>query len=314
VVCVSWPGCRSTKAHGVRCWLLSVLGCVVLSLLPVQRPDTPSSQRQPKIRSRLACGYWLHSFVFVVSFPKSRSCSLWQQSGQLFFIEDCPESTTDRSCNASAPQPYGVLAVGRRPEDKRKGTFVAVWTGSKPPAKSKPFILCVGVWIVRFHYYYFVSAAGASKIVERRCVPPLHSMETILPADVAVGRELVARQGQHGLALPIIGTPARAVYPSHDTRTETRRAAEPATVTLQSCTAPGRADDDGIIPLPMPRRARFQLPSTLPPPPPRDTTDATALQLSSPTTKAVARWRAARRLLTPTPRIRPGSQSGTVHT
>lgn len=35
--------------------------------------------------------------------------------------------------------------------------------------------------------------------------------------------------------------------------------------------------------------------------PPRDTTDATALQLSSPTTKAVARWRAARRLLTPHP-------------
>lgn len=32
------------------------------------------------------------------------------------------------------------------------------------------------------------------------------------------------------------------------------------------CTAPGRADEDGIIPLPMPRRARFQLPSTLPPP------------------------------------------------
>jgi hypothetical protein len=52
------------------------------------------------------------------------------------------ESTTDRSCNASAPQPYGVLAVGRRPEDKRKGTFVAVWTGSKPPAKSKP-LFCV---------------------------------------------------------------------------------------------------------------------------------------------------------------------------
>lgn len=50
-----------------------------------------------------------------------------------------------RSCNASAPQPYDdVLAVGRRPEDKRKGTFVAVWTGSKPPAKSKP-LFCVWV-------------------------------------------------------------------------------------------------------------------------------------------------------------------------
>jgi hypothetical protein len=94
----------------------------------------------------------------------------------------------------------------------------------------------LGVWIVRFHYYYyFVSAAGASKIVERRCVPPLYSMETILPADVAVGRELVARQGQHGLALPIIGTPARAVYPSHDTRTETRRAAEARSLPQSPC-------------------------------------------------------------------------------
>lgn len=49
-----------------------------------------------------------------------------------------------RSCNASAPQQYDVLAVGCRPEDKRKGTFVAVWTGSKPPAKSKP-LFCVWV-------------------------------------------------------------------------------------------------------------------------------------------------------------------------
>lgn len=75
---------------------------------------------------------------------------------------------------------------------------------------------------------YFISAAGASKIV-----PPLYCMETILPADVAVGRELVARQGQHTAWLcqslePQRGRCTRATTPA-------RRHAEPRSLPQSPC-------------------------------------------------------------------------------
>jgi hypothetical protein len=184
------------------------------------------------------------------------------------------ESTTDRSCNASAPQPYGVLAVGRRPEDKRKGTFVAVWTGSKPPAKSKP-LFCVwatGRVDCTLPLLLLLRFRGRREQNRRAAMRPAallygnHTTSRRCRGPRACGATRTTRLGSANHWNPRAGGVPEPRHPHGDT--PGRGGAEPATVTLQSCTAtaPGRADEDGIIPLPMPRRARFQLPSTLPPP------------------------------------------------
>lgn len=175
-----------------------------------------------------------------------------------------------RSCNASAPQPYDVLAVGRRPEDKRKGTFVAVWTGSKPPAKSKP-LFCV--WVCGLYdstttttsFPRPARAKSSSGDASRRSTLWKPYYQPTLPWAASLWRDKDnTRLGSANHWNPRAGGVPEPRHPHGDTPSRGACHSHPAL--LQSCTAPGRADDDGIIPLPMPRRARFQLPSTLPPP------------------------------------------------